>query len=109
MTDIGNILNEINSATSNFDTSTNKIRQYKCSKVSNVGIYFLMIYFGAAFGNTVMARFSLLYGRFDDIYTYSGVKYFYASQLILVAMVIYFIVHGFMAGGKKDASGEEAA
>ncbi|MDP2866797.1 MAG: hypothetical protein Q8O90_11195, partial [Elusimicrobiota bacterium] len=77
-------------------------------KVSNVGIYFLMIYFGAAFGNTVMARFSLLYGRFDDLYTFSGANYFYATQAILAAMVLYFILHGLFTG-KKDASEEEAA
>ncbi|MEK7721919.1 MAG: hypothetical protein AAB359_05975, partial [Elusimicrobiota bacterium] len=78
-------------------------------KVSNAGIYFLMIYFGAAFGNTVMARFSLLYGRFDDLYTFSGVNYFYATQAILAAMVIYFILHWFFTRGKKDGAGEEAA
>jgi len=78
-------------------------------KVSNIGIYFLMIYFGAAFGNTVMARFSLLYGRFDDIYTYSGAHYFYASQMILAAMVLYFILHWAFTKGKKEDSGEEAA
>ena len=76
-------------------------------KVSNVGIYFLMIYFGAAFGNTVMARFSLLYGRFDDLYTYSAANYFYATQVILIAMVTYFILHGFF--GKKNGGAEEAA
>ena len=59
-------------------------------KVSNFGIYFLMIYFGAAFGNTVMARFSLLYGRFDDLYTFSGARYLYATQFILIGMVLYF-------------------
>jgi len=78
-------------------------------KVSNVGIYFLMIYFGAAFGNTVMARFSLLYGRFDDLYTFSGSNYFYATQAILAAMVVYFIFHWLFTKGKKDDSAEEAA
>ena len=73
-------------------------------KVSNVGIYFLMIYFGAAFGNTVMARFSLLYGRFDDIYTYSGSKYFYASQFILLGLVIYFVINWLM--NRKELPGE---
>ncbi len=76
-------------------------------KVSNVGIYFLMVYFGAAFGNTVMARFSLLYGRFDDLFTFSGANYFFATQAILAAMVVYFILHGFFSG-KKPASEEEA-
>jgi len=77
-------------------------------KVSSIGIYFLMIYFGAAFGNTVMARFSLLYGRFDELYTYSGSNYFYATQVILISMVLYFVVHALANKGKKGTS-EEAA
>jgi len=74
-------------------------------KISNVGIYFLMIYFGAAFGNTVMARFSLLYGRFDDLYTFSGARYLYATQVILIAMVVYFVVNGlfFKKPAEKEA------
>jgi hypothetical protein len=35
--------------------------------LSRVGIYFLMISFGAAFGYTVMARISLLLGRFVSL------------------------------------------
>lgn len=76
-------------------------------KASNVGIYFLMLYFGAAFGNTVMGRFSLLYGRFDDLYKYSGAKYFYATHVILAALVIYFLVDHFRT--RKPAPEEEAA
>ncbi|MBI4800912.1 MAG: hypothetical protein HY796_00125 [Elusimicrobia bacterium] len=72
-------------------------------RVSNMGIYFLMIYFGAAFGNTVMARFSLLYGRFDDLYTFSAGQYLYATQFIIVGMIIYFALHGFLTKGKKEA------
>jgi hypothetical protein len=34
-------------------------------RVSRVGIYFLMISFGASFGYTIMARISLLMGRFS--------------------------------------------
>ena len=34
-------------------------------RVANVGIWFLMVSFGAAFGYTVMGRVSLLIGRFD--------------------------------------------
>jgi len=71
-------------------------------RVSNIGIYFLMIYFGAAFGNTVMARFSLLYGRFDDLYTFSAGKYLYATQFIVIGMIIYFAIHGFLTKGGKE-------
>lgn len=42
-------------------------------KVSRVGVFFIMLGFGASFGNTVMARVSLLIGRFifllDDWWT----------------------------------------
>jgi hypothetical protein len=34
-------------------------------KLSRVGIWFLMISFGASFGYTIMARISLLMGRFS--------------------------------------------
>ncbi|MCX7641677.1 MAG: hypothetical protein N2Z20_03485 [Elusimicrobiales bacterium] len=60
-------------------------------KVSNIGIYFLMIYFGASFGNTVMARFSLLYGRFDLLVKYSGAEYLYATAWIVAGLAIYFL------------------
>ena len=75
-------------------------------KASNFGIYFLMIYFGAAFGNTVMARFSLLYGRFDTLYSFSSAKYFYSTQLILLGMMVYFVIHALRSRSKKE---EEAA
>ena len=73
-------------------------------KVSNFGIYFLMVYFGAAFGNTVMARFSLLYGRFDELNAAASAHSFYATQIILAAMVLYFLVHGLVS--KKPAAEE---
>jgi hypothetical protein len=76
-------------------------------KASNIGIYFLMLYFGAAFGNTVMGRFSLLYGRFDDLYKYSSVKYFYATHFLVAALVIYFIVDHFRKK-KPEIEGEAA-
>jgi len=37
--------------------------------VSRLGLYFLMISFGASFGNTVMARVSLLIGRFQFLWS----------------------------------------
>lgn len=73
-------------------------------KISNIGIYFLMIYFGASFGNTVMARFSLLYGRFDDLNTSAAASNFYATQIILAAMAAYFLIHSFL--GKKNQTEE---
>ena len=39
------------------------------TRTSRVGIAFLMISFGAAYGTTVMARISLLISRFDFLFT----------------------------------------
>ena len=39
-------------------------------KVSRVGVYFLMIKFGASFGFAVMGRISLLIGRFEELIDY---------------------------------------
>jgi hypothetical protein len=37
-------------------------------KTARVGVWFLMITFGAAFGFTVMGRITLLVGRFDFLF-----------------------------------------
>lgn len=71
-------------------------------KVSNVGIYVLMAYFGAAFGNTVMARFSLLYGRFNTLTKYSAKEYFYSTPVLVVLFVAFFVIKHFM--DKKKAA-----
>ena len=51
--------------------------------VARVGICFLMISFGAAFGYTVMARMSLLIGRFDELILYAAPEYGYATIVLL--------------------------
>lgn len=56
--------------------------------MARIGIYFLMVSFGAAFGYTVMARMSLLIGRFDDLIAYSSTEYGYPSIILLIAIVI---------------------
>ncbi|MBI2883371.1 MAG: hypothetical protein HYY11_05645 [Candidatus Methylomirabilis oxyfera] len=53
---------------------------------ARIGIYFLMINFGAGFGYTVMARMSLLIGRFDDLILFGSREYGYAS-LVLLGMI----------------------
>lgn len=62
-------------------------------KISKVGIYFLMVYFGAAFGTTVMGRFALLYGRFFDLYTYRTKDYFFATPILIVCLVAFLIFY----------------
>jgi len=53
------------------------------SKISKIGIYFLMISFGASFGFAVMGRISLLIGRFNSLIEYSAPEYYYGSYWIL--------------------------
>ena len=56
-------------------------------KVSKVGIYFLMIKFGASFGFAVMGRISLLIGRFSQLQKYSSSDYSYLTLVLLVVML----------------------
>jgi membrane protein implicated in regulation of membrane protease activity len=59
---------------------------------ARIGIYFLMINFGAGFGYTVMARMSLLIGRFDDLILFASRDYAYASVILLVLMTLGLIL-----------------
>jgi hypothetical protein len=70
--------------------------------VSRIGIYFLMIYFGASFGFAVMGRISLLIGRFNDLILYSGKSYGFATPIILVIMIVVLIITA-----RKDKSEPE--
>ena len=72
-------------------------------KVTRVGIYFLMISFGASFGFAVMGRISLLIGRFTDLITYGSSTYNYASLWVLLLMIGLLAVWTFK-GDKKVAS-----
>jgi hypothetical protein len=55
---------------------------------ARIGIYFLMIAFGTAFGYTVMSRMSLLIGRFSDLIKFGGAEYGYASLVLLGGTVV---------------------
>ena len=57
-------------------------------KISRIGIYFLMIKFGASFGFAVMGRISLLIGRFEELIEFSKPEYYFSTPVILVIMVI---------------------
>ena len=72
-------------------------------KVTRVGIYFLMISFGASFGFAVMGRISLLIGRFTDLITYGSSTYNYASLWVLLLMIGLLAVWTFK-GNKEVAS-----
>ena len=63
--------------------------------LSKIGVYFLMIKFGASFGFAVMGRISLLIGRFEDLINYSSEQYNYATPIILAFMLIVLALWSF--------------
>jgi len=69
---------------------------------AKVGVWFLMITFGASFGYTVMSRMSLLIGRVDYLYSswLAGSKLLFAGLLLLllVVAIVYFVRVGFRGG-----------
>lgn len=67
-------------------------------KISRIGIYFLMISFGAHFGFTVMGRISLLIGRIYDLIKFSVAQYYNATFWIMGIMIIILAIWAF----KKD-------
>jgi len=56
--------------------------------ISRIGIYFVMVAFGASFGYTVMGRMSLLIGRCYDLIEYATPRYYYASIVLLILMIV---------------------
>lgn len=59
---------------------------------ARIGIYFLMVSFGASFGYTVMARMSLLIGRLDDLILFSSRDYGYATPILLALIVVGLVL-----------------
>ena len=57
-------------------------------KISKIGIYFLMIKFGASFGFTVMGRITLLIGRFEEMIKYGSDSVGYATPIILIIVLV---------------------
>ena len=53
-------------------------------KVSRVGVYFLMIKFGASFGFAVMGRISLLIGRFEELIKFSSNQFSKGEEIIMI-------------------------
>ena len=69
-------------------------------KVSRIGVYFLMIKFGASFGFAVMGRISLLIGRFEELIKFSAfelinendaLKIYSPTLVILFFMIVTLI------------------
>ena len=60
--------------------------------LSKIGIYFLMIKFGASFGFAVMGRISLLIGRIKELKNYSSGEFYYATPIIIVIIVTLLFI-----------------
>ncbi|MFQ6605220.1 MAG: hypothetical protein ACE5D8_06665 [Fidelibacterota bacterium] len=73
-------------------------------KVSRMGIYFLMVSFGASFGFAVMGRISLLVGRFTTLIDYSRAEYNHASLWLFVIMVVILGIWAFREKDNSNAS-----
>ena len=76
-------------------------------KISKIGIYFLMIKFGASFGFAVMGRISLLIGRFEDLINYSNAQYNFATPIILIVMIGCLGFWSFFAKNEVENNIEE--
>lgn len=72
---------------------------------ARTGIVFLMIAFGAAFGYTVMARMSLLIGRFTDLIEFAEPRYGWASLWLLIVTVAALVA--WEQGRRGEARSEE--
>lgn len=79
--------------------------------VASIGIYFIMISFGAAFGYTIMARQSLAIGRFQEIIADSKRDYWYASIVALALVVVMIAVLEIMriAARKREGAPRQEA
>ena len=70
-------------------------------KISRIGVYFLMIKFGASFGFAVMGRISLLIGRFEELITFSKPEYYYSTPVILIIMIIALAYWSFKSANEN--------
>ena len=77
-------------------------------KVSKIGIFYLMIKFGASFGFAVMGRISLLIGRFEELIQYSRSEYYNATPVILIVIIISLTAWFMINQNKNNLNKEEA-
>ena len=71
-------------------------------KISKIGIYFLMIKFGASFGFAVMGRISLLIGRFEELIMYTYADYNYATPVILFFIIVCLGIWSFVSNETQN-------
>jgi len=72
--------------------------------LSKIGIYFLMIKFGASFGYAVMGRISLLIGRIDELKQFSTSEYHFATPILALLIIVCLAIWSFTS---KEKSQEE--
>jgi hypothetical protein len=60
--------------------------------VARLGIFYMMVSFGAAFGYTVMARESLAIGRLTKLVKWASPDYYYASIILFIVLTILIII-----------------
>jgi hypothetical protein len=65
---------------------------------ARIGILFLMVFFGASYGATVMGRLALLQKRLDDLKEFSGPDYGYASLIIAGFLILFLVIFEIIAG-----------
>jgi hypothetical protein len=73
-------------------------------RLSRIGIYFLMIKFGASFGFAVMGRISLLIGQLNYLKDYSSSEYNYATPVLLVFIIIGLAIWSIKGHENKNES-----
>ena len=73
-------------------------------RLSRIGIYFLMIKFGASFGFAVMGRISLLIGQLNYLKDYSSSEYNYATPVLLVFIIIGLVIWSIKGHENKNES-----
>lgn len=74
---------------------------------SRIGVCFLMIAFGAAFGYTVMARVSLFIERCVELKTYTTGDFGFATLVLLVVVVSGLVIYSLLypdKGAREQAS-----
>ena len=74
-------------------------------KVSKIGIFYLMVKFGASFGFAVMGRISLLIGRFEELIQYSNADYYNATPVIML-IIIGSLIAWFAVNQNNDVDKE---
>ncbi|MFA5795028.1 MAG: hypothetical protein WC980_08210 [Candidatus Brocadiia bacterium] len=75
-------------------------------RVARVGIFYMMIAFGASFGYTVMARESLAIGRITKLVEWAKPQYYWATIILFFAVAILVT---FLEITKKKPNPSESA